>query len=205
PIESPNQTTAVFLAPEEINNDLIQKGSYPSHVDPSLAEVFSIGLTILSSGTLEDCDDVYKTSPYELRKDRLSSLLRIFKEKYSDYLFQTVASMLALNPQERRRCSSIASSLYEYEQYILDLEPFQPPRQGFTQPQPQPQSQYHNTGGYPAHQSYQMQSQPVPQQPMYLQGQNQPMRGTYQQPPTNFGQPGYGYRPQGMVQHQRPM
>ena len=92
----------------------------PSHVDPSLADVFSIGLTILSSGTLEDCDDVYKTSPYELRKDRLNSLLRVFKEKYSDYLFQTVASMLTLSPknaggsfsfnsQEGRKCSSMAS------------------------------------------------------------------------------------------------
>jgi hypothetical protein len=27
----------VFLAPEEINNDLMQKGTYPSHVDPCLA------------------------------------------------------------------------------------------------------------------------------------------------------------------------
>ena len=111
----------VFLAPEEINNDLIQKGSYPSHVDPALAEVFSIGLTILSSGTLEDCDSVYKQNPYEIKKERLNSLLRIFKDKYSDYLYQTVASMVSLNPQDRRRCSSIAASLYEYEPQILDL------------------------------------------------------------------------------------
>jgi serine/threonine protein kinase len=102
----------IYLAPEEINNDLIQKGNYPSHVDPSLAEVFCIGLTILSSGTLEDCDNVYKYGPWELRKDRLNGLLRTFKEKYSDYLYETVASMLAFNPQERRRCSSIASALY---------------------------------------------------------------------------------------------
>lgn len=104
----------VYLAPEEINNDLLQKGSYPSHVDPSLAEVFSIGLTILSSGTLEDCDFVYKNNPYELRKDKLNGLLRAFREKYSDYLYQTVASMVSLNPQERKRCSTIAASLYDY-------------------------------------------------------------------------------------------
>jgi hypothetical protein len=98
-LEAQNEPTIVYLAPEEINNDLIQKGSYPSHVDPCLAEVFSIGLTILSSGTLEDCDTVYKKVPYELRKDRLNALLRTFKEKYSEFLFQTVASMVALNPQ----------------------------------------------------------------------------------------------------------
>ena len=57
--EAPN----VYLAPEEINHDLIMKGCYPSHVDPSLAEVFSIGLTILSSGTLEDANTVYQRSP----------------------------------------------------------------------------------------------------------------------------------------------
>jgi serine/threonine protein kinase len=99
-LESQNDSNAiVYLAPEEINNDLMQKGTYPSHVDPCLAEVFSIGLTILSSGTLEDCDTVYRKSPYEVKKDRLNTLLRIFKEKYSEFLYQTVASMLALNPQ----------------------------------------------------------------------------------------------------------
>lgn len=49
-------------------HDLIQKGAYPSHVDESLAEVFSIGLTILSSGTLEDADQVYSFSPIEMKK-----------------------------------------------------------------------------------------------------------------------------------------
>jgi hypothetical protein len=52
-LEAQNDSEVVaYLAPEEINHDLIQKGTYPSHVDPCLAEVFSIGLTILSSGTL---------------------------------------------------------------------------------------------------------------------------------------------------------
>ena len=102
----------LFLAPEEINNDLIQKGQYPSHVDPSLAEVFCIGLTILSSGTLEDCDTVFKTAPWELKKERLNGLLRTFREKYSDYLYETVASMLELDPHNRKKCSTIASALY---------------------------------------------------------------------------------------------
>lgn len=79
-LESQNDSNViVFLAPEEINNDLMQKGTYPSHVDPCLAEVFSIGLTILSSGTLEDCDTIYRKSPYEVKKDKLNSLLRSFK------------------------------------------------------------------------------------------------------------------------------
>jgi hypothetical protein len=112
--------------------------------------------------------------------------------------------MLALNPQERRRCSSIANSLFEFEQYILDLEPFQLPRQV----QPQPQSQQRATYGYPLQQQPQhLQPQPVSQQPMYYQGQGQPIRGGSYQAPTSFGQPGqpvYGYRPQGVMQHQGP-
>ena len=124
-LESQNDANViVYLAPEEINNDLMQKGTYPSHVDPCLAEVFSIGLSILSSGTLEDCDSVYRRNPYEIRTDRLQGLLRSFKEKYSDFLYQTVASMIAVNPQSRKKCSTIASSLVEYEAQILDLEPF---------------------------------------------------------------------------------
>jgi hypothetical protein len=51
-LEKQNENIGCFLAPEEISNDCIQKGTYPSQVDPSLAEVFCIGLTILSSGTL---------------------------------------------------------------------------------------------------------------------------------------------------------
>ena len=32
-----NEYIDIYLAPEEINHDLITKGVYPSHVDPSLA------------------------------------------------------------------------------------------------------------------------------------------------------------------------
>ena len=152
-----------YLAPEEINNDSIQKGTYPSHVDPSLAEVFCIGLTILSSGTLEDCNSVYKTNPWELRTERLSMLLKDFRNKYSEYLYETVVSMLALNPQERRKCSTIAGALYEHENQILDLEHFTPA--GSRQPQ---------KPGYGYQQPNVQYNQPPPQvtkAPVYYQNQ----------------------------------
>jgi hypothetical protein len=116
-----DREVVVYLAPEEINHDLIQKGTYPSHVDPCLAEVFSIGLTILSSGTLESCDSVYSRHPYQIDKARLNSLLRTFREKYSDFLYTTVAGMVALNPQERKKSSDIYRILSDYETQILDL------------------------------------------------------------------------------------
>ena len=37
--------------------------------------------------------------------------------------------MLSFNPQERKKCSTIASSLVQYEAQILDLEPFTVPNQ----------------------------------------------------------------------------
>jgi len=61
-----------------MNADLLQKGTYPAHVDPCLAEVFSIGLTILASGTLEDCDKIYQRQPYKLNSDRLNYYLKQF-------------------------------------------------------------------------------------------------------------------------------
>ena len=32
---------------------------YPKNIDPSLAECYSIGLTLLAAGTLEDIDSIY--------------------------------------------------------------------------------------------------------------------------------------------------
>ena len=81
--------------------------------------------------------------------------------------------MLALNPQDRKRCSTIAGALYEYEPQILDLEPFQ--------------AHNHRVSQRPSYgQSYQQAPQsnhPPPNQPMYFQSSNQPLpgaRSTYQ-------------------------
>lgn len=83
--------------------------------------------------------------------------------------------MLAINPQERRKCSSIASALYEYEPQILDLEPFAPSNY-----RPQQRPSY----GYQPQPQY---SQPPPQhisQPVYYQGPPVTMsQGPYSQAP----------------------
>lgn len=78
---------------------MIEKGQYPTHVDPCKAEVFSIGLTILSSGTLENCNEIYEQNPLRINKDKLNRLLKIFGDRYSAYLLNTLFGMLALNPQ----------------------------------------------------------------------------------------------------------
>jgi hypothetical protein len=90
--------------------------------------------------------------------------------------------MVAIDPQQRKRCSVIAGELYEYEPQILDLEPFTPhnfrqpqrPSYGYQQPPPQPHY-----------------SQPPPQ-PIYYQGGppvQQVVRGSYQLPVSSMGPP----------------
>jgi hypothetical protein len=179
-------------APEEINYDLIQKGQYPSNVNPCLAEVFSIGLTILSSGTLEDCDSVYQSNPLALRKDRLNSLLKIFKERYSDYLYQTVASLLAINPGERKRSSEIYRVLSEYESQILDLEPFQvqnyrPPLRPSFNGYPNQSNNAPVPGNYRPVDQIVQQPQQVQQVPQYY-GYGQSGQKVYQAPVGNYQQ-----------------
>jgi hypothetical protein len=47
------------VAPEELDHEAIIIGQYPQKVDPCRAEVFSMGLTILSAGVLHNCFSIY--------------------------------------------------------------------------------------------------------------------------------------------------
>jgi hypothetical protein len=101
-------------APEELSREAIARGEYPPNLDGPRAEVFSIGLTILASGVLEDCQRLY--CGYDsLNEKLLTEFLSIFREKYSNYLFTTVLGMLTLTPQTRRSASDIHAELYPHE------------------------------------------------------------------------------------------
>lgn len=87
-----------------MNEECIGKGQYPN-VDPCKAEVFSIGLTILSSGILEDCYQVYGTGGKKINETLLNQYLEKLRELYSPYLFAIVVSMLNFDPKQRRKSS----------------------------------------------------------------------------------------------------
>jgi hypothetical protein len=72
----------------------LDKGEHNSGVDRNLAEVWSLGMTLLSAGTLEHCNDVYQRNPLKINKQRLNFLLEQFEKRYSPYLSQTLKSML---------------------------------------------------------------------------------------------------------------
>lgn len=76
----------------------IDKSAYDQKIDKCLAEVFSIGLTVLSAGTLQHCNDVYYRDPFRINTQRLATLLDQFSKRYSPYLTQTLKSMVQLNP-----------------------------------------------------------------------------------------------------------
>ncbi len=86
--------------------------------------MFSIGLTVLSAGTLEHCNDVYFRDPLKINTQRLASLLDQFAKRYSQYLTLTLKSMLELSPEKRVRSKQLYDTLSKYEQQILDLEEF---------------------------------------------------------------------------------
>lgn len=66
--------------------------------------MFSIGLTILSSGILEDCQQVY-TGGKSINEGLLNQYLERFKSQYSPYLFAIVVSMLNFDPKLRKKSS----------------------------------------------------------------------------------------------------
>lgn len=95
----------------------MQKGEYPTSIDPCKAEVFSIGLTILSSGILYDCFQIYEMN--RVNENRLNQYLAVFREKYSSHLSNILAKMLEIRPNQRRSASDIYHELSPYEENIL--------------------------------------------------------------------------------------
>jgi hypothetical protein len=86
-------------------------------VNPCLAEVFSMGLSILSAGTLLDCEDVYekRKDSIKLNQNTLQNLLKSFKERYSLFLSEVISEMLAISPNNRKSSSQLYELLYRYE------------------------------------------------------------------------------------------
>jgi len=103
-----------------MNQDAISKGEYPK-IDLCKAEVFSIGLTVLSSGILEDCQSIYLHGYMGINERLLGNYLAIFRQKYSNYLYTIVSSLLSLNPKDRRKSSDVYKELYPFENSILEL------------------------------------------------------------------------------------
>ena len=80
---------------------------YPKNIDPSLAECYSIGLTILAAGTLEDIDSIYTMhgEDKKIQRHKVNYYLKQFGDRYSSFLHSIVMGLLADNPINRKKCS----------------------------------------------------------------------------------------------------
>jgi hypothetical protein len=97
-----------------LNKEFIDKGEYPPSIDHCRAEIFSIGMTILGAGVLENCFKLYEI-PFYINEVKVNDYLRILQQKYSPFLFKTICSTLIFPPYEREKASEIYNKLYKYE------------------------------------------------------------------------------------------
>lgn len=94
-----------------------------------MAEVFTIGVTLLESATLVDCDRLYnRGTTYSFLRDTLEQIRQELVGKYSEPLVNYILRMTEFSPSNRPRASKIYSELQPYENEILNLEEFQFPR-----------------------------------------------------------------------------
>lgn len=90
-------------------NDSLKSSNYPYNIDPCLAESFSIGLTVLSAGTLLNCQNLYERHNQSLKfnPNPLESLLNVFQQKYSKLLYDIVVDLSKVNFQCRKSASNV--------------------------------------------------------------------------------------------------
>jgi serine/threonine protein kinase len=92
---------ATYLAPEEVA--LLEMGATDFAKVAPTAEIFSIGLTLLSVGNLEDYEGLYNLETFKLDTAKLGSAIShwITKFNYSEVLRATVINLCAEDPARR--------------------------------------------------------------------------------------------------------
>lgn len=112
-----------MLAPEDM--DLLQKEAL--HNTPNQhSEMFSIGATVLSAGTLNDLSGVYN---YPQKSFNLGALRNIvnnwnFNGKYSTIFKSIVLNLVNENPEKRMSSEELWSWISKYKTSIEAREPF---------------------------------------------------------------------------------
>ncbi len=103
---------------------MIESGAYIVK-EPSKADVFSFGVTMLETITLENCAYLYIRNPLRISFEKMQMYTDLMKEKYSSFLHETILSVLNPNPLKRKSFLQIYEMLKPYEDKILDLQFFE--------------------------------------------------------------------------------
>jgi len=94
------QKTKTLLSPEllaKVPSEKLQHGD----VDKFKADVFSLGMTLLSVATLKDAEDMYNYTNGVIDDQILNERLHQVQHTYSDFTFRLIESMVRLREQDR--------------------------------------------------------------------------------------------------------
>lgn len=114
-----------LLAPE-----FLKSTSRELAADQSKADVFSFGMTVLQAATLEPSNELYDYAKGEIDVEELERRLDIVKIKYSQNIYDLLASALEFDPDSRIKIEAICDRLSELgdslvgkgtaQSYVLD-------------------------------------------------------------------------------------
>jgi hypothetical protein len=104
----------IDAAPEEMDEPMIESGVY-SVREPSRADAFSFGVTLLEAITLENCSYLYIRNPLRISFEKLSIYTQIMRDRYSQQLSEAVLSVLEKNPMKRKSFLQLYEMLRPHE------------------------------------------------------------------------------------------
>lgn len=106
----------------------LETGDEECGVDPNKAEAFSIGMTILSAGLLDNLEGIYNFKQAKFDAVKFEAVLHQWKQhsKYSGFFKMLVERLVALDPSERLSPGEMRAYLAPYEDSIRTLENYQP-------------------------------------------------------------------------------
>jgi hypothetical protein len=79
----------------------LEEGSYQPRHNPYKSDVFSLGMSMLHAGTLENCDSCYKYEQHRFISDEMYRKLAMLDRYYSQPLNTVIKNMLDLNEEYR--------------------------------------------------------------------------------------------------------
>lgn len=107
-----------------MDEQMIESGVYTVR-DPSRADAFSFGVTMLEAITLENCSYLYIRNPLRISFDKLGLYTQLMRERYSPQLSEAVLAVLEKSPLRRTSFLQLYEMLRPHEDRILDFQPFQ--------------------------------------------------------------------------------
>jgi len=106
------------LAPELISQ--VPKGQFEITCDRNTADVYSLGVTLLSLGTLSSHEDLYDHKEGTIDKTLLEGRIDALRRRYSSFTADLIESMLAFETEKRPNFAALSNTLLPYQTEIRE-------------------------------------------------------------------------------------